>query len=122
MSPVFCAVRRLGLISRLRPTLISTTHIDACSVGLLALEQYAEKTASAGAVNLYIFCAGMGLVALGVLYFCMVRTDAWRPLLSAFIDRCFVLVCILLPPPLLPIDRTISDVHFTHNMLRGCCA
>lgn len=43
------------------------------SVGLLALEQHAEKTAAEGVVNFYNFCAGLSLIALGVLYFVMVR-------------------------------------------------
>lgn len=50
-------------------------------MGLLALEQHAEKTAAEGVVNLYNFCAGLSLIALGMLYFVMVRAcvRACRP-------------------------------------------
>lgn len=51
----------------------TTPHTAPRSVGLLALEQHAEKTAAEGVVNLYNFCAGLSLIVLGVLYFVMVR-------------------------------------------------
>lgn len=40
-------------------------------VGLLALEQEAERRAAVNLANLFIFFAGLGLVGLGILYFFM---------------------------------------------------
>jgi len=59
------------VLTPLPPSLPPSFQAIYTFVGLLALEQEAERTSAVNMVNLFIYSAGLGLVGLGTLYFMM---------------------------------------------------